>query len=568
MPTNDAILVAEMVERSRDETDGMSAAEQEAYFFAKHYLKSYAPTHDDLLAGIVDGANDGGIDGLYIFVNGLCVRDDVPLRSRGYGADVHLIAFQVKNTTGFSEGAVDKLIIHLPELLAFDRDERALSKRFNRKVIEVTRRFLRVLQDLDMPELSIFIAYASLKAESTPHPNVAAKGTSLEEAVQRCFGTSRPSVAFLDAASVHEVAQFRTPTTKTLVLAENAISTDTEGGSYIGVASLDEYNRFILDGSGRLDAAIFDANVRDYESGSLVNQSIQETLEARDADVDFWWLNNGVTVVADRVQLNGKRLTLASPQVVNGLQTSHEIFKRGTRAPLDDKRSVLVKVIEAGAEATKDRIIKATNSQTTLGTSTLRATDKVQRKIEEYLSTVGLYYERRKNYYRNQQIPLPQLVSIDQMGQAVTATLAQVPHVARGETSKIFEDETYHLVFHESYPLAAYAQAITVLRGCELFLRQDPSTKGEVENFAFHLSMLTVIAMTRKNSPRAEDLAALNKVPSSELLRILLPLVRKAFSEVVNSKNYVLFDQVAKDPLSTTRLLAAAQHYLATSKAS
>ena len=190
---------------------------------------------------------------------------------------------------------------------------------------------------------------------------------------------------FLDAASVHEVARFRAPTSKTLVLTENAISTDTEGGSYIGVASLGEYNRFIVDGSGRLDAAMFDANVRDYESGSAVNQSIQETLEAEDADVDFWWLNNGVTVVADKVQLNGKRLTLGSPQVVNGLQTSHEIFKRGTRAPLDDKRSVLVKVIEAGNEATRDRIIKATNSQTTLGTSTLRATDNVQRKIEQSL---------------------------------------------------------------------------------------------------------------------------------------------------------------------------------------
>ena len=485
----------------------------------------------------------------------------------GYGADIHLVACQVKNTSGFSESAVDKLIIHLPELLSFDRDERSLSRRFNPKVIEITRRFLRVLQDLDMPELSIFVAYASLKAEATPHPNVASKGASLEEALRRCFGTSRPAVAFFDAASLHEVARFRAPTTKTLVLAENAISTDTEGGSYIGVASLEEYNRFIVDPSGRLDAAMFDANVRDYESGSPVNQSIQETLEAEDTDVDFWWLNNGVTVVADRVQLNGKRLTLASPQVVNGLQTSHEIFKRGTRAALGDKRSVLVKVIEAGAEATRDRIIKATNSQTTLGTSTLRATDKVQRKIEEYLATVGLYYERRKNYYRNQQIPLTQLVSIDQLGQAVTATLAQVPHVARGETSKIFEDETYHLVFHESYPLAAYAQAITVLRTCESFLRQDPSTKGEVENFVFHLSMLTVIAMTRKRSPRAEDLASLDRVPSGDLLRTLLPLVRQAFREVVNSKNYVLFDEVAKDPLSTNRLLVTAQHYLATSKA-
>jgi hypothetical protein len=561
MAANDVVLLKERIEASRTETDGLTASEQEAYFFARHYLKAYVPTHDDLLAGVVDGSNDGGFDGIYIFVNGNCVRDDVPLRGMGFGADLQLVMLQVKNTTGFGEDAVDKVIVHLPELLAFDRDEKALSHRFNHRVIEITRRFLRVLQELEMPELSIYVAFASLRAPDRPHPNVVAKGSSLASAVQRCFGTCTPDVHFLDAAAIGEFTRFQPPTTKAVLLAENPISTDTAGG-YIGVVSLVEYNRFITDESGRLDASMFDANVRDYESDSGVNESIQQTLEEQGSVVDFWWLNNGVTVVADKVQLNGKRLSLMSPQVVNGLQTSHEIYKRGTRADLDSRRSVLVKVIEADQETTKDRIIKATNSQTTLGTSTLRATDKVQRKIEEYLATVGLYYERRKNFYRNQQIPLTQLVSIDQLGQAVTSALAQSPHVARGEISTIFDDEIYQLVFHDSYPLAAYAQSITILRACEIFLRQDASTKGEVENFAFHLTTLAAVAMTRKKKPRAEDLADLDQVPTNDLLRSLLPIVRKAFNEVVNSKDYVLFDQVAKDPMSTARLLDGAHRYL------
>lgn len=567
MPANDVLLVDEMVFRSRAESSGLEPAQQEAYFFAKHYLKNYAPTHDDLRSGIVDGANDGGIDGLYIFVNGMCVRDDAPLSGIGYGADLHLIAFQVKNTSGFGESAVDKLTLHLPELLAIDRSEQELSRRFNPRIIEITRRFLGVLRDLDMPELSIFVAFASLRAESGPHPNVETKGLGLETALKRCFGSSMPEVSFLDAAQVYDLARFREPASKPLVLKENPISTGVEGGSYIGVASLNEYHRFILDGSGGLDSSMFDANVRDYESDSPVNKSIQATLEESASDVDFWWLNNGVTVVADRVQLAGKRLTLASPQVVNGLQTSHEIYMRGTKATLDDERSLLVKIVEASDEKTKDRIIKATNSQTTLGTSALRATDKVQRKIEEYLESVGLFYERRRNYYRNQQIPLPQLVSIDQMGQAVASTLAQAPHIARGESSMIFSDDIYQLVFHDSYPLAAYAQAITILRSCEGFLRTDPSTKGEVENFSYHLAMLAVIVMTRKKKPGAEDLAALDTVPTSEQLRSLLPLIRQAFGEVVNRKNYVMFDQVAKDPLSTARVVAAGHQYLAHGKA-
>ncbi|ROS73070.1 AIPR family protein [Cellulomonas sp. PhB143] len=561
MAANDVILLADMLNRTRIEADGLNPAEQEAYFLAHHYLKPYAPTHDDILSGIVDGANDGGIDGAYMLVNGMCVRDDAPLVKMGRGPKLEFIVFQTKNTAGFSEGAVEHMITNIPDLFDLDRDEAQLAKRFNSKVIEVTRRFIRAVRDLDMPNIAIKAIFASLKAEALPHPNVARKGDGLVEAIRRSFGTSEPCVEFLDAAAVSKYARFRSRVSKEVRLAENPISTNTSGG-YIGVVSLPEYHRFISDDSGRLDALMFEANVRDYESESDVNSSIRATLAERGAGIDFWWLNNGVTVVADKVQLSGKILSLVSPQIVNGLQTSHEIYRRGASAELDERRSILVKVVEADQEVTKDRIIKATNSQTTLGTSALRATDSVQRKIEEYLQTVGLYYERRKNFYRNQQVHLSQLVSIDQLGQAVMATLVQAPHVARAAPSKVFDDDIYPLVFAEGHPLAMYSQAVTIQRVCEQFLRTEPATRGEVDNFSFHLATLATVAMTRKRQPSANDLSKLNRTPSNELLRTLLGVVRTAYSEVVNSKNYVLFDEVAKDSMSTARVLDGGQRYL------
>jgi hypothetical protein len=555
-----------MIDNSRAETSTLGPSEQEAFFIAQHYLKQYAPTSDDILSGIVDGANDGGIDGAYIFVNGLCVRDDAPIKGMGRGADLQLILLQVKNSNGFSETAIERLITNLPALFDLDRDERALAQRFNPKVIEVTRRFLRAVRELEMPELTITATFACLKAASEPHPNVNSKGDQLTQTLKHSFGTCSPRVEFLDAARVSEYARFRPRTSKEMILAENPISTNTTGG-YIGVVSLPEYKKFISDDLGRLDAAMFEANVRDYETGSDVNASIQATLAQSSEGVDFWWLNNGVTVVADKVQLNGKILSLVSPQIVNGLQTSHEIYKRGASASLDAQRSVLVKVVEANQEATKDRIIKATNSQTTLGTSAIRATDSVQRKIEEYLQTIGLSYERRKNFYRNQQVALSQLVSIDQLGQAVTSALVQAPHVARSTPSRIFDDDIYPLVFADSHPLGMYAQAITIQRTCDEFLRKDSTTRSGVENLSFHLAALTTMAMTRKRQPNASDLAALDRVPDSGLLGSLLAIVREAFREVVNSKNYVLFDEVAKDPLSTSRVLEKGYRYLSSSRA-
>lgn len=563
MSANDVVLLQEMVDRSREETAGLSAAEQEAYFVSKHYLRQYRPSHDDLLAGIVDGSHDGGLDAIYIFTNGYCIRDDTDLSALGRNAVVDLIFIQVKNSRGLSESAIDKLIVHLPELLDFSRDEKALAKRFNGRVLEITRRFLTAYRSLDMPTLNTFCAFASLKAESV-HPNAERKGLMLGRALKSCFGSCQPDTHFLDAATVADMARDKPSTTRELALAEIPISTDTAGG-YIGVVKLDEYQRFITDESGKLDASLFEANVRDYEGETGVNRSIQTTLASEDRDVDFWWLNNGVTIVADLVQPASKLLKLDSPQVVNGLQTSHEIFKRGRASGYTENRSVLVKVIQAAEDSVKDRIIQATNSQTTLGLSALRATDKVQRQIEEHLRTQGLFYERRKNFYHNRSIPLPKLVSIDQMGQAVMATLVQVPHVARAEVSKIFEDEVYSLVFNEDHPIQMYSVAITLIRRAEEFLKSSSETRGQAEDLVFHLAMFATVALTRKMQPQAKDMAESLEVPSDRLLRQLLPLVREEFAYVADRRGEVLFERVAKDPMTSSRLQERAQRYLLSS---
>jgi AIPR protein len=137
--------------------------------------------------------------------------------------------------------------------------------------------------------------------------------------------------------------------------------------------------------------------------------------------VDFWWLNNGVTIVASDIEHGGgKMLKLTDPQIVNGLQTSMEVYKKGSDGGYDrDTRSVLVKIIQAPDDAVREEIIRATNSQTSLRPSALRATDKVQRQIESYLLERGFYYERRRNYYSNRSKPSDRIVSIESMGEAV-----------------------------------------------------------------------------------------------------------------------------------------------------
>lgn len=330
----------------------------------------------------------------------------------------------------------------------------------------------------------------------------------------------------------------------------------------MGLVRLRDYRAFITDDAGNLDAALFEANVRDYEGDTAVNKSIQQTLGHEETDVDFWWLNNGVTIVADKVQSAGKLLELESPQIVNGLQTSYEIYKNGINSTgAADVRSVLIKIIQADDSRVKDRIIRATNSQTTLGISSLRATDKVQRQIEEHLQSVELFYERRKNYYHNQSIPITKLVSIDQMGQAVLSALVQVPHVARGNSSRIFDADIYGEVFSEDRPIACYSNTILIQRRCEEFLRSNQ--KNAVADFAPFLTMAATMAVTRRKNPNATDMAGILKLPTNELLRKLLPLVQDSFAHVTRQSGELLLDKVAKDPATTKETFERTKRSLA-----
>ncbi|WP_422771849.1 AIPR family protein [Plantactinospora sp. WMMC1484] len=560
MSSNDVILLKSMVEKDHQRSaPKLSAVDHHTFFAARHYLRQqFSPGHDDLLSGIVDGEKDCGIDAAYLFVNSMCLRDD-DHHNFGRRATIDLVLMQVKNTAGFTEPPVDKLLVTLPKLLDFGRDEDALIEFANRRVIEVTRRFLDTYRRLDMPELHISVVFAALKADHL-HPSIERKAVELNACLKHLFGGCLPRVDFLDAVRLSDMVRKPDNTTRKLMLAENPISTSI--GGYIGVVRLTDYDKFITTRTGELDSTLFEANVRDYEGETAVNKSIQETLETSSPGEDFWWLNNGVTIVASKVQPANKVLELESPQIVNGLQTSHEIFKRRANGPGRDERSVLVKVIEAAENTRRERIIRATNSQTPFGPSTLRATDKVQRQIEEYLAQRDLFYERRRRYYFNQNKPVDRIVSIDEMGQAVLSVLVQTPHIARVSPGKIFDPEIYEKAFQSSWDLATYGACIDILRaaGDYLLIKEGLSA---VDDYRYHLAMLLGMALTGEEQPGPKDVAhVLDKSFPNTTAHELVALIKDEYAKADRARKIRMYDRLAKSEHVTTQIIERGRKYL------
>ena len=120
--------------------------------------------------------------------------------------------------------------------------------------------------------------------------------------------------------------------------------------------------------------------------------------------------------------VNNRELQIVNPEIVNGLQTSMEIynyFSENREALESEKRSILLRIIVPDNEESRDQIIFATKNQTNIPKATLRVTDPIHLQIEMYFKSRGLFYDRRKNYYKNQGHKPAEIVGVSFLAQCL-----------------------------------------------------------------------------------------------------------------------------------------------------
>lgn len=84
---------------------------------------------------------------------------------------------------------------------------------------------------------------------------------------------------------------------------------------------------------------IFDANIREYLGATgAINKKIMETLKNPDERVNFFYYNNGITIIAENISNENtsggfKKLSIDNPQIVNGCQTVSTIYETLSSLP-------------------------------------------------------------------------------------------------------------------------------------------------------------------------------------------------------------------------------------------
>ena len=258
------------------------------------------------------------------------------------------------------------------------------------------------------------------------------KAAELESSTRELFSDADVKVEFLGARRLLDLAR-RRPRTMYEIKVSKSLSAVN---GHIILTTLGDYAHFLIGDEKKIRAELFESNVRDFQGDTEINAEISNTLNT-DKETEFWWMNNGVTILSSRATLNGDTVTIENPQIVNGLQTSTQLARHFLSHPGDDKRNLMIKIIASENEETRDKLIKATNSQNAVQPATLRATDKIQRDIEQTLKSHSLFYDRRKNFYKNEGKPADKIISIPLMAQIVMSLILSRPDTERARPSSL-----------------------------------------------------------------------------------------------------------------------------------
>ncbi|MGG0208512.1 AIPR family protein [Bacillus mycoides] len=524
--SNQLILLNKVLEeftRTGNFKDESNAFER---FATEQYFKDKDIGIDEVENGLIGNSKDGGVDGLYLFINDEIIfdKDQIP-NAKKITLDVYIM--QYKNTHRIEELVLDRFLGSIPYIFDLSKNEEELKEVFHPELAEKISFFHQVWLEISTkhPEINVqFIHACKGDKEKTLGPrsqNISymSKIERLKEVVLN-LGERNFTVDYqiLDSNWLLELNRKEKKYSLKLKLNENPIAIDYRDESqrgYIASVNIYDYFQFLCNEDGSLRKYLFESNIRDYQNGTTVNAEISKTvLESK--EIDFWWLNNGVTIIAENGTLSGKILNLDNIQIVNGLQTSQTIYNiLKTNDLKDDVRSLMLKIIITSDKQTSDAIIKATNSQNTVPAFSLRATDPIQREIEEFLLIKGYYYDRRKNFYKNEGKPRKNIISISYMSQCLTALLERNPSKARSNPTTLVKKESdYKKLFNPGRKLDIYYNVINIMKTVEACLK-DFAPKDEIEvhisnNYKFHIGRIVTSYLIKKATYNDNDVLSID----------------------------------------------------------
>ena len=539
MSGNDAIILDSTVRQKKEE---MGNELEEGSFFEiftfEQILKDYEVSYEDIDYGKVGDGDDGGIDGFFFFINKELIKETIDPNDFKQRPKLDLFIIQSKRSPTFSESIFQKINTTIQDIFDLKKNIETLRSFYNESLVERARIFRESYLSLASkhPSLELHYFYASREGIDDISPKVYNEAKLTSDITLKYFSGSKTNIKFLGARELLGLSRIEKSYTLSLNFIENILSKGEN--NYLLLANLMDYYKFVTNTDSTIRSYIFDSNVRDFQGSVEVNMDMMKTL-LFEKKLDFWWLNNGVTILASNATVTGKTITLDDVQIINGLQTTNcihkyiqsKINKKDEISNEEKNRSLLVKVIIIKNEEARDKIIKATNFQTAIPPASLKATEKIHRDIEDYFKEYDLFYDRRKNYYKNIGKSANKIISIPLLIQILNTIIKKEPHVSRARPSSLIRNvEIYSQLFNESICPETYLLCAQILKKVTSKFKEplEDYTSQEKSNLKFHIAMGLVMKILKNKDYSLNDLDLINiqNIPDS--------LINETISEIIS----------------------------------
>lgn len=237
---------------------------------------------------------------------------------------------------------------------------------------------------------------------------------------------------------------------------------------------------------------LLERNVRRFLGlqGNRVNLGIDHTLRTEGERANFYFYNNGITLLCRKFTYNALQgenyqVRVEGFQVINGGQTCKTI--QSTLASLAgadtglENAFVLVRLYELPSDAADlvRSITYATNSQNPVDLRDLRSNDQKQKSLETSIMDLGFIYHRHRSGATLKSTDISSAVAAE----AVLSVWRERPHQAKFYGREHF-GKLYDLIFSDSLNAAQVVIATLLFRFAENKRRRPPEGAPDFVSYA------------------------------------------------------------------------------------
>lgn len=225
-------------------------------------------------------------------------------------------------------------------------------------------------------------------------------------------------------------------------------------------------------------------NLRYHIKGRDIDKAIADTIN-NDPE-SFWLKNNGITIICDDFDIDGREVKLTNFSIVNGGQTTYMLHRNPN---INEHHDLYLpcKIIQTTGDNEDEKnafsleIAKASNTQKPIKPVDLKANSPEQVRFASAMREVGIFYQTKRGenppaMFRNEALNS----DLMDIGKLCLAGIFQIPCTSRAKPSSIYQEKYYEKVFNGDQ--AQVAKVCRELLYIDYYFRSTYQKKFDREN--------------------------------------------------------------------------------------